>query len=95
MRRSTSMTNKSVCIYFKNRLMLFDLAAARYAVVPEGLRIKNVSLEDRGTYTCRAYQVSQVTSMYEDRNIKLNVQRKYILFFFTDLTPFVFNFAPI
>ncbi|GLV31354.1 factor of interpulse interval [Carabus blaptoides fortunei] len=53
-----------------------DVAPPKYSIVAAGLRIDNVTLDDRGTYTCRAYQVSQVTSMYEEKSIKLDVYHK-------------------
>ncbi|GLV31343.1 factor of interpulse interval [Carabus blaptoides fortunei] len=53
-----------------------DVTPPKYSLVNGGLRIANVTLNDKGTYTCRAYQVSQVTSMFEEKSIKLNVQHK-------------------
>lgn len=53
-----------------------DLPPKKYKFIPDGLKILNVSLEDEGIYTCRAYQVSQVASMFIEKAIQLNIQHK-------------------
>jgi hypothetical protein len=54
-----------------------DFTAPKYKAVADGLYIDNVTLEDRGEYNCRAFQLSSVKSNMLDRTIILKVQREY------------------
>ncbi|KDR18247.1 limbic system-associated membrane protein-like isoform X2 [Zootermopsis nevadensis] len=48
----------------------------KYKVVADGLCIENVTLEDKGEYKCRAYQLSSVKSNVLVRTIILNIEHK-------------------
>ncbi|GFG35621.1 hypothetical protein Cfor_02544, partial [Coptotermes formosanus] len=48
----------------------------KYEVVADGLYIYNVTLEDKGEYSCRAFQVSSTKSEALNRTVILNVEHK-------------------
>jgi hypothetical protein len=54
-----------------------NFTGPKYKVVADGLFIKNVTLEDRGEYDCRAYQLSSVKSNVLNRTITLIIEREY------------------
>jgi hypothetical protein len=46
-------------------------------VVADGLYIENVTLEDKGEYSCSAYQFSDAKSNVLNRTIILKIERKF------------------
>lgn len=58
-----------------------DRTAARLQVVPNGLTIKEVTLEDRGLYVCRAMQSNPMISDFKEMNITLKIQRELLVHF--------------
>ncbi|XP_023703996.1 opioid-binding protein/cell adhesion molecule [Cryptotermes secundus] len=48
----------------------------KYKVVADGLYINNVTLEDKGEYTCRAFQLSPTISNMLERIIVLKIEHK-------------------
>jgi hypothetical protein len=48
-------------------------------VVADGLYIDNVTLEDKGQYICRAFQLSPTISNMLERIILLKIEREYSL----------------
>ena len=49
----------------------------KYEVTPEGLVIKDVSQEDKGAYKCKAIQLDEDITDFQDMIIDLRVQRKF------------------
>lgn len=45
-------------------------------VLEEGLSIRNVTLEDKGDYQCKAYQISPLVNNMEVQTVYLKVKCK-------------------
>ena len=50
--------------------------AGKYSVTPQGLVIKNVTQSDRGAYKCKATQLDEEITDFQEMIIDLRVQRK-------------------
>lgn len=57
-----------------------EFSAQRHQVDGTNLKIKEVTLQDGGTYTCRATQSNLAISDFKEMNITLKIQRKLSLF---------------
>lgn len=64
-----------------NQFCCCVIVADKFKIVEDGLEILNVTLEDRGIYTCRAFQVTEDASMFTEKIITLNIQRKLDIIF--------------
>ena len=52
----------------------------KYEVTSEGLVIKNITQSDKGAYKCKAIQLDEEITDFQDMIIQLRVQRKTIFF---------------
>ena len=50
----------------------------KYEVTSEGLVIKNITQSDKGAYKCKAIQLDEEITDFQDMIIQLRVQRKII-----------------
>ena len=48
----------------------------KYEVTSEGLVIKNITQSDKGAYKCKAIQLDEEITDFQDMIIQLRVQRK-------------------
>ena len=66
----------------------------KYTVTPLGLVIVNVTQADKGAYKCKATQLDEDITDFQEMIIDLKVQRKIFLYFFFRkelLTWFIFQ----
>ena len=47
-----------------------------YRVTPDGLVIRNITQNDKGAYKCKATQIGEDITDFQDMIIQLRVQRK-------------------
>ena len=60
----------------------------KYQVTSEGLVIKNITQNDKGTYKCNARQLDEDIADFQDMIIQLLIEREYIQeyeLFFTEI----------
>ena len=50
----------------------------KYQVTSEGLVIKNITQNDKGTYKCNARQLDEDIADFQDMIIQLLIEREYI-----------------
>lgn len=50
--------------------------ATKYTKIADGLAIRNVTKEDSGEYTCKAFQIWAAMINVKEQTIRLNIQRK-------------------
>ena len=60
----------------------------KHKVTDEGLVIRNITQNDKGAYKCKATQVDEDITDFQEKIIQLRVQRKF-LNFFTFSLPFI------
>jgi hypothetical protein len=56
---------------------MIHITGPKYKKMEDGLYVQNVTLEDQGEYSCKAYQVSASTSKNVERTVTLKVKREY------------------
>lgn len=69
--------NVSYCSFIQEIKKSINVTGPKYKVVADGLYINNVTLEDKGEYTCRAFQLSPTISNMLERIIVLKIEREY------------------
>ncbi len=52
----------------------------KYEITSEGLVIRNITRDDRGAYKCKATQLDEEITDFQELIIELRVQRKYNLY---------------
>ncbi|XP_063706818.1 neural cell adhesion molecule 2-like [Culicoides brevitarsis] len=66
----------SAAWYYSGKKILFP--HEKYTKLADGLLIRNVTKNQSGEYTCRAYQISDKINEYDEKTIKLTVHHKPI-----------------
>jgi hypothetical protein len=56
---------------------MINITGTKYKKMEDGLYVQNITLEDGGEYSCKAYQVSTSTSSIVERTVTLKVKREY------------------
>lgn len=51
----------------------------KYKKLGDGMVVSKVHQNDSGEYICKAYQISEDVTSYEDRKIYLKIQRRFYL----------------
>lgn len=54
----------------------------KYKKLGDGMMVSKVHQNDSGEYTCKAYQISEELTNFQDRNIFLKIERKYSYFIY-------------